>query len=350
MRPSGSSIARVAGVLIALVIVSSACSRGSSSVPASTAGSATSTIGDIVFMDDGSASQRDQIYIERADGSGVRHLVDSAFNDVEPSISPDGTTVIFTRRDDPHPDRIYVVGVDGSEPHRLIPSGCPDGDRCGDAVEGHPWSPDGRRIVFTRAIYRGAGPVPSNVGIWIMNADGSGGHQITRTGVFCPDPCSSGAQDGNAGWSPDGTRLVFRRWTYAAPDRFEIFTIATDGSDLRRVTPRSLVADDPAWSPDGSVIVFQSPPDPYVAGWGDQSLYAIHPDGTGLTTLTTDLDGPASNHPSWSPDGSQIVFSHAGEGATADLWVMDPDGRHLHVLEATPLNENSPSWGAATPS
>jgi Tol biopolymer transport system component len=298
-------------------------------------------------MDDASASAWDQIYIERADGSDARPLVDSAFNDVEPSISPDAKTVIFTRRNDPHPDRIFVVNVDGAGLHRLIPDGCPEGDRCGDAVEGHPWSPDGQQIAFTRAIYRGAEAVPSNVGIWIMDADGSGAHQITRAGMFCADPCTEGAQDGNAGWSPDGARLVFRRWMYGEPDRFGIFTVATDATDLRRVTPPTLDAEDPAWSPDGNTIVFQSPPDPYVAGWGDQVLYAIRPDGTGLTPLTAHLDGPATNHPSWSPDGSQIIFSHAAAEDVADLWVMDGDGSHLHVLERTPLNENAPFWGIA---
>ncbi len=305
--------------------------------------------GKIAFVDDVNASgTHGQLYIEQSDGSNVRRLVTSAFNDGNPALSPDGTLVSFVRSHDPDPDRIFVVNADGSGVHQLIPTNCPS--RCGDAAEGHPWSPDGRQIVFTRAIFAGSDATPSNVGLWIMNADGSGAHQVTLAGArACQKSCAGGAQDDNAGWSPDGKRLVFRRWIYGSPDRFEIFTVATNGTDLRRVTAVNMNAEDPAWSPDGNLIVFQSPPDPEQGS--AQALYTIHPDGTGLAPLTPHLssmpDGSqATNHASWSPDGKQIAFAHAPSSTPdADLFVVNRDGTDLHVLKATPLIENAPFWG-----
>lgn len=273
-----------------------------------------------------------QLFIESDDGSDVRPLVRSDFNDTAPSISPDGSTILFTRQDDPHPDRIFAIHPDGSGLHQLIPTGCPG--RCGDAVEGNAWSPDGSTIVFTRAIYA-HGPVPVHVQLWTANADGTDAVQIT-------DPHH--AQDDEAAWSPDGTQIAYLHWTYGHPDRFVIQIANADGTGSRQVTPDGLDVADPAWSPDGSLIAFQSPPDPEIG----QQLYTIHPDGSGLHDLTPELGGQATFHPSWSPDGSELLFGHAPSGPLGgDLFVIDRDGSGVHVLRVTPLNENAPAWGAA---
>jgi dipeptidyl aminopeptidase/acylaminoacyl peptidase len=106
---------------------------------------------------------------------------------------------------------------------------------------------------------------------------------------------------------------------------------------------------DPDWSPDGSLIVFQSPPEANQGG--EQNIFTIHPDGTGLTQLTAHLSSEADGkqgtfHPSWSPDGSQIVFIHnPGTNGVGDLWVMNADGTDLHLLVATGLNETGVFWG-----
>ena len=113
---------------------------------------------------------------------------------------------------------------------------------------------------------------------------------------------------------------------------------------MRRVTPESMNVDDPAWSPDGSLIAFQSPPEPTEGV--EQDIYTIHPDGSGLTKLTDGIGLGGSNHPSWSPDGSQIVFSHfPSMNGVSDLFVMNRDGSDPTRSPRRRCNENGADWG-----
>ena len=209
---------------------------------------------------------------------------------------------------------------------------------CGDAVEGHAYSPDGRRLVFTRAVFTdGPTAPPTIVELWTCNLDGSHARLLTRE--------HGQAQDDDASWSPDGRRVVFLHWVYGPPDHFRIATIASDGTDLQVLTPMGLDGADPSYSPQGDLISFQSPADP---GPGLQTLYTVHPDGTHLTGLSASA-GTAANHPSWSGDGDWLLFCHIppGQAHGADLALIRRDGTGLRVLARTALNENGSFWGNA---
>jgi Tol biopolymer transport system component len=307
-----------------------------------TASPAAATADGRIVFDDASGQHR-QIYIARADGSDIHRLVTSEDDDLKPRLSPDGRTVAFTRYT-PTVSNIFVVDIDGTGLREIDAASCvkpcggdedvswsPDGTQL--AVTRALFADDPLTPTST----------PYNVALWVMHADGSGAHQITLKGHVCDGPCPGGAQDDRAAWSPDGKRLAFTRDTYSTPEQFGIFTIAPDGSDLRQVTPGTMNADDPAWSPDGTVIAFQSPQEP--TGKVEQDIYTIRPDGTGLTKLTGSL-GDSSNGASWSPDGKQLVFAHlpSTDGAS-DMFVMDRGGSDAHLLAATHLWENSPNWG-----
>lgn len=293
----------------------------------------------IVFTDVPLAdpSQPKQLYIERADGTHLRQLLHSNTDDVTATISPDGHHVVFSREREHGnlPDQIFEVGVNGHGLHQIVPRGCPVAT-CGDAVEGHAYSPDGRRLVFSRAVFpNGPDAPPTIVELWTCNLDGSHAHRLTRE--------RGQAQDDEASWSPDGRRIVFLHWVYGSPDRFHIATIAADGTDMREVTPGELDAGDPSYSPQGDLIAFQSPPDP---GSDPQVIYTIRPDGTHRSQLSASK-GTATFHPSWSPDGSRLLFSHIplGQMHGADLAVINRDGTGMHVLKHAALNENGAFWG-----
>lgn len=293
---------------------------------------------------DPASDPRGQVFIERADGREARPVVRSDADDESPALSPDSRQVAFTRRAAIQPDRIFLVGADGSGLRQLTPSGCPD--RCGDAVDSAAWSPDGHALAFTRSVFHGDDPVPVRAEIWVVDVATASAHRVTRgSAARVGDRLRS--QDGYAGWSPDGSRILFVHEEHATPaglSQYAVMTIAPDGTDLRPVTPNDVNGGQPVWAPDGSLIAFQSPPDEEGV---TQALYTIRPDGTGMTSLTNTLDTNDSAYPSWSPDSRQIAFSHLREGSTGgpDLYVVGRDGSNPRPIMATGPAETAPSWG-----
>jgi tricorn protease-like protein len=146
-----------------------------------------------------------------------------------------------------------------------------------------------------------------------MNADGS---NLTSLGVVGSRPQ----------WSPDGKTIVFG--TFDQPGPGSLWTINADGTQLRELATGLVWARYPSWSPDGSKIVFVGVgPD----WWDSQKVYVMNADGSNVTAVTSGAsfdDNPVFVfHPSWSPDGSKIIFSE-GQGWVypQELYTINPDG------------------------
>jgi TolB protein len=90
----------------------------------------------------------------------------------------------------------------------------------------------------------------------------------------------------------------------------------------------------PAWSPDGKQIAFSSSRD------GNEAIYAMNTDRTGLRRLTTGWAIDTS--PAWSPDGRRIAFTSNRSGAP-QIWVMDADGANPQPLTSEKYCDR-PSW------
>jgi len=299
--------------------------------------------GQIVFSDEKSAPRHAQIYVQNADGTNVRQLIVSTFDDRTPAISPDGKRVLFTRY---VPDGaplddggVFVVNIDGTGLRQLDTNG-----------EDASWSPDGLQFVETRGLFDKGATTPYSVALWIENLDGTGLTQITRKGLRCDNACPEGYQDNRARWSPDGKMLVFMRDLYTSPEQHRIMWMFPHSTILHElfVTPAGMDADDPQWSRDGSLILFQSPPDPSSA---DQNLYTITRDGADLKQLTSHLSKDAGGvsgvfHGAWSPDGTMIVFSHyPGPSGFAALYVMKADGAGMTLDSDGRFDANGADWG-----
>jgi Tol biopolymer transport system component len=142
------------------------------------------------------------------------------------------------------------------------------------------WSPDSQKIVFT------SHPVTDNpvhsihAEIYVMNADGTGRVQLTN----------NLEEERAPAWSPDGTRILFMCRIGPPPPQpapqiptFEICVMYADGTGRVRLTNNGVGDLTPTWSPDGQKITFHklSP----VAGEGTQ-LFVMNADGTGETQLT----------------------------------------------------------------
>ncbi len=143
--------------------------------------------------------------------------------------------------------------------------------------------------------------------------------------------------------APDGKRFVYRTF---GPDGegLRIMNIET-----RAVTTLTTGYDNfPIWSPRGDRIVFSRVAD------GDYEIYSIAPDGSGVKRLTSALGNDA--HQGWSPDGEHIVFASSrmgfkDEGAYTDapqpygeLFVMRADGTGVEQLTDNQWEEGAPAW------
>ncbi len=127
----------------------------------------------------------------------------------------------------------------------------------------------------------------------------------------------------------------------------QIYLINTDGTDLRPLTNMSEGACQPTWSPDGSLLVFISPcrarAEFFEAIYTDSSLYAINPDGTEQRSLTvipgSDFD------PAWSPDGERIAFASQRDGKK-EIYTLTVDSGAVIRLTNSPLGEENtqPAW------
>ena len=128
----------------------------------------------------------------------------------------------------------------------------------------------------------------------------------------------------------------FRRVVFAS-DRdgdFEIFSIATDGTDLRQLTHNE--SDDvwPMWSPDGQRIAYTA------YGDGQPEIYVMQADGSEQRRLTNSPSTDAM--PDWSPEGDQIVFAGYRDGAHG-IFIMDADGSDQRRVTSA-VYAQRPKW------
>lgn len=129
--------------------------------------------------------------------------------------------------------------------------------------------------------------------------------------------------------SPDG------RWIAFAADRDrddpEIYLAnAVDGSNQQRLTYTRALDEVPSWSPDGSKILFSSDMHDEPQS-GTYDIYIMNVDGSEQRRLTH-TPGAAS-YPSMSADGSTIAYSYqTGEDTPARIWLIDADGSNPRLL------------------
>jgi Tol biopolymer transport system component len=267
-----------------------------------------------------------QIQVVRLADGAVTSLTSGRRAKSGPHWSPDGRTIVFSENARTEPKtELVVVGADGNG-RRLLTRG-----RRFTYDLNPAWSPDGAWVAFTRGH---AETVQTDV--MVVRRDGSGLRRLTQ-------PRSGLSPYDSPAWSRDGRTVIYAR---GSSDRdHDLFTVAPGGGAVRRLTDNVVRDSYPSWSPDGSLIAFvrtlASGPPQRVRY--NEELFVMRADGTGQRRLTRyrfeDL------MPSWSPDGTRIVFARRVHGALTAVYTIRPDGTNLRRVAQAPAGFHSdPAW------
>jgi predicted Ser/Thr protein kinase len=179
------------------------------------------------------------------------------------------------------------------------------------------WSPDRRRVAFTRDAGSGAE-------LYVMNADGSGLQKVTEV-----------VGTTRTAWSPDGRRLAYADTTGG---NREIFVITIGSSSPQRVTFSDSAEGGPDWSRDGRRLAFWSDRDSV------QQIYTLEMNAFGKPWTKVTSAPYGADDAVWSPDGRRIAYTRVNENRRNDIWVIGADGRGDRRLTDDPEHEMDPNW------
>jgi TolB protein len=125
-------------------------------------------------------------------------------------------------------------------------------------------------------------------------------------------------------YSADGSKIVFARPSTSDPRDWDIWVADADGRHARDVLPLDGTQDFPAWSPDGTRIVFTSWIGP------NADVFVANADGSMPTNLTSD-SGDTDTSQGWTPDGHVLFLSNRSRTGGTFLYFMDADGSDVQL-------------------
>jgi len=156
--------------------------------------------------------------------------------------------------------------------------------------------------------------------VYVISADGSMTRRLTTDNTLDQWPA----------WSPDGTQIIWVSWRNGSS---QIFRANADGTDTRPLTSAGTTVAEPVWSPDGKQIVFTSLQN------SDSVLNIMNADGSGVRLLTATR---LAQQATWSPDGKQIAFA-AIEDGHLEIHLMNADGTNVRQITKN-LWAQRPAW------
>ncbi len=289
---------------------------------------------------------RQQLFTIRPDGADRRQLTFVDDNSM-PSWSPDGKHLVYVARSATGP-MLTIMDADGANQRTLVSGDAPDWgprdeiaytsadqttSRQGapaaeiwvvDAAGGTPrqvtsggdhggrvhpsWSPDGARIVFmhltpqdpaTDDTANGCPALSVRAELWIVDADGSNARLLTTGGFSNTDASGqliNSAFDANApDWSAATDQIVF--WSGQEGCYGQVWRIDADGTGRAQLTRAPIPAhnDDPAWSPDGTKILFTTDRNGRIETW------VMDADGGDPRFVVESKPGPGPGDSAWQP-------------------------------------------------
>lgn len=268
-------------------------------------------ISQIAFIASGGTGYSDlDIVFINANGSEFYSLFDHPGKNQVPSISPDGEKLAFVSDSDGDND-IYIFDTVSRDVEKLVDT---------PTTEWFPsWSPDGGQLAFV-SDFSGTSSV------YVINDDGTGMQQVT----------DSPSQDWRPSWSPDGEQIVFQRGGHYEGANLYILTLDTGEIAPLTNDPLPVFNGNPAWSPLGDLIAFTSDIN------GNHDIFVVSADGSGRRAVSATQNN--EDLASWSPDGSQIVFTIDLGSNNHEIFTIRSNGTGLTRLTNTPQMETEPVW------
>jgi Tol biopolymer transport system component len=241
-----------------------------------------------------------------------------------PAWSRDGSQLVVNLYSGAFGGRPGVIKPDGTAFQLLQPAGLAADLECTD------WSPDGKRLLCDVGSND-----PKVPGIFEMTIETQKLDRLTHSPYHYTEGSEGGCGGGDsrAVYSPDGKQFAFIRQkcgTGPRPDADEeaalvVGDIATQ--KLKVVVERGLrthAGSQIGWSPDGAWLVY---------GTQSLGLGVVRPDGTDGHLLPVDVPGVMG--PTWSPDGSSILFARLSNGQLGTMYLVAADGSGATLVPGT---------------
>ncbi len=280
-----------------------------------------------------SDATKSNLWIINADGSDHRPLKSGTGTYTQPRWSPDGGRLAYISNQD-EASQIYVRWMDTGQEAKLTNLTRSPGNLA--------WSPDGNWIAFTMFVPEaeptvtpdmpdppeGAdwGPAFKVIDDLTFRADGAGYLDDGYTHIFVL-PAEGGTarqvtrgsyNHGAPAWTPDGSTLIFSANHHenreTEPNDSEIHALSIATGEMTTLTDRHGPDNGPRVSPDGRMIAYTGFDDRY-QGYQLTHLYIMNSDGSNPRLVTGNLDRSVQN-PQWSSDGRRIYFQYDDEGNT----------------------------------